>query len=248
MWLAVVVGRKVQPTHSNRVESWRRKQTTKSNQHHGRPQILSTSTSRYVLMINKHKRDQHWMLSCRFSCTTGCVGEVERVEDNRAIVACAKETRKTVLSVDKKGFLRWNLVLWMWRWTQRDATLTHSRQTSAKAPASAPTHKKIFICGAYINVYGEAICVQKNGWILWKAWQWWGRNTSFTIYYWWPHEKRHLSPEKPLETSSLYTYPWNYRSFSSLPTVEQQNIKYDFLSFFVVLNILDASRVEQETK
>lgn len=32
-------------------------------------------------------------------------------------------------------------------------------------------------------------------------------NISFTIYYWWPHEKRHRAPpEKPLKTSSLYTF------------------------------------------
>lgn len=70
---------------------------------------------------------------------------------------------------------------------------------------------------AYINVYGEAICVQKNGWILWKTGSGGRENTSFTIYYWWPHEKRASIPRKPLETSSLYTFisPVLELSFSS---------------------------------
>ena len=114
-----------------------------------------------------------------------------------------RKTKKTVVSVDKKGVLKVKLILWIWKiHRHKTNTKTHKRKLHKRA---LPTHKSIHLWAQCIKCMVKQYVCRKMVEYCGKVGSGRRENTSFTIYYWWPHEKRHLSPEKPLKTSSLYT-------------------------------------------
>lgn len=203
-------------------QSKERRRSRRRNQHHGRPQILSNSSQLLALCSNDKQTWTRSTMNVVVYTRTRVGVEVDGwrrkgLKKTKLPWHVLRKPGKPFWVSIKKGF-KVKLMLWI----RRSRTQTKHSHIHPRQSFSAPTHKKYsFVGAAHINVYGEAICVQKNGWILWRAGSGGGENTSFTIYYWWPHEKRHLSPEKPLETSSLYTFVsnWNYRC-------EQQQRRY----------------------
>lgn len=86
---------------------------------------------------------------CREPCTVECArradgGAKKGFEENQIIVAHAKENRKTVVSVDKKGFLRW---IWCYEYGARTDTKQHSHNSRKLQQARAHPQENIFICG-----------------------------------------------------------------------------------------------------
>lgn len=90
--------REVHQPHARQVEKLTTTTTMKKkkkNQHHGRPQILFAS--RYVLMINKHKWNQHRRILHRHVHTQWLLEEEKRKKGfsrNQIVVACAKENQE----------------------------------------------------------------------------------------------------------------------------------------------------------
>lgn len=121
-------------------------------------------------------------------------------------------------------------MLWIWSTYRHKAALT--QQPKAPTSARPPTRKYIHLWAPHINVYGEAICVQKNGWILWRGWRSGGGEGDESVekYFLSPstiggHMKKGIYPQKNHSKLHLYIHARIHRASSLLCAHEIRRIE-----------------------